>query len=73
MPIFNHTNPNIFEVTFSFPEFTSLVFLKYSQFQSLVTTMATRIFDHAYSNISNQLLIFMNLCQYTKNLAISSN
>ena len=57
MPIFNHTYQKISKITFSFPELTSACkksvhsinsFLRYSQFQSPVTQLATPISDHAH-------------------------
>ena len=61
MAIFDQDHPKIFESTFSFPEFVKTSckkckksvysicsFFRYSQFQSLVTRLATPIFDHAH-------------------------
>ena len=73
---FDHVHSKIIESTFSFPEFVLACnksvysicsFLKYSQFQSLVTRLATPIFDHAHPRIFKQLLIFVNLYQHAKN------
>ena len=57
---FDQSHPKIIKATFSFPEFVSknresvcsvTSFLKYSQFQSFVTRVASPIFDHAHLNI----------------------
>ena len=75
MPIFDQANPKIIETTFCFLEFAPPCkksvhsinsFLRYSQFQSPVTRLATPI-----QKFFDQLLIYMNLYQHAKNQAIS--
>ena len=60
MPVFDHALPHIIEITFSFPEFAPAYknsvhsinsFLRYSQFQSPVTRMATPTSDHVQSKL----------------------
>ena len=72
---FDHINPKIIEITFSFPEFAPACkkvvqpinsFLRYSQFWNPVTWLATPISDKAHPKI----LIYMNLCQNGQHLAI---
>ena len=59
-PNFDHINPKIIEITFSFPEFAPACkksvhsinsFFRYSQFKSPATRLATPISDHAQPKI----------------------
>ena len=76
MPIFDNAHPKIIEITFSFPEFATACknlqtvhfiysFLRYSQFLSPVTRLATPNF------FFNPLLIYVNLHPHAKNQATS--
>ena len=64
--------------TFSFPECAAACeisvrsvysFLRYRQFQSPVTKLATPIFDDAHLNFFDQLSVYVNLYQYAKKSA----
>ena len=79
-PIFDQADPKIIEITFYFPEFAPPCkksvhsidsFLRYSQFLSPVTRLATTISGHAHQKIFDQLLIYVNLYQHAKYHAIS--
>ena len=68
-PNFDHIHPKIIEIAFSFPEFTTArqksvysiySFLRYSQFLSPVTRLATPISDHAHLQI---FWSTFNLCE----------
>ena len=78
-PISYYSQPKIIEKTFSFPEFAPACkksfhsiysFLRYSQFQSPMTRLATSIFNHADQKIFDKLLIYVNSYQQAKNQAI---
>ena len=76
-PFLTMHTPKKSEITFSFPEVAPACkksvhsicsFLRYSQFWSTMTRLATPISDHAHPNIFDQLLIYVNLYQRVKNL-----
>ena len=77
-PIFDQVHPQISEITFNFPEFAPAFkksvysidpFLRYSQFWSPVTRLATSISDHTQPpKTFDQLLIYVNLYQHVKRL-----
>ena len=68
--MFDHAHPKIIEITLSFPEFSPVysinLFLRYSQFLSLMARLVTPIFDHAHPKFFDQLLIYVILYQYEK-------
>ena len=80
MANFDHTHPKIPELNFSFPEFPPVCkrsvrsinsFLRFIQFQSPVTSLATPIFGGATQKFFDQALTYVNLYQHAKNPAIS--
>ena len=70
MPNFDNNQKKIIEITFNFPEFAPACkksvhsinpFLRYSQFKSPVTRLATPISDHAHTKI---FWLALNLCEF---------
>ena len=70
MPNFDYIHPKIIEITFSFPIFAPVCkilvhsinsFLRYSQFKSPVTRLATPISDHAHPQM---FWSTFNLCEF---------
>ena len=76
MPIFDHNQPKIAEITFSFSEFAPAC-KKSVEIQQILECHDQTVHDHSWpcqpKNFISfyQILIYMNLYQYAKNEAIS--
>ena len=78
MPIFEHSQTKIIEVTFSFPEVVTACkkysinyFSGYSQFQSPMNSMIMPIFDYTHPKSFESTLHSIKFYQHAKNHAIT--